>query len=295
MASFSWLVFPVKHRQPRSSAQLAPGAFLCCSWDEPWSHGGGSARAPSYFPGPPEADPIRGPCPEGWAASGRRWGASWLPGPGWSGHRFCAGGPALGRCWSPALLSSLSSGGHGLRVGALDAPATHVPGAQTAPASTSERASAAAPFPAQEKTSLAAYVPLLTQGWAEILVRRPTGTHGPRSARLGLCHHAVTVGPFTHKGCRCTGVAGGLGRGSICSVMPKRRAERGPRWLSEMASLTEGHRVGSFRFLLLLGAPVREQESLFSLTGGFLSCWRLGLPDRNFVGHDSACGGGLRP
>ncbi|XP_039102534.1 tuberin isoform X10 [Hyaena hyaena] len=67
------------------------------------------------------------------------------------------------------------SGGHGLRVGALDAPATHVPGAQTAPASTSERASAAAPFPAQEKTSLAAYVPLLTQGWAEILVRRPTG------------------------------------------------------------------------------------------------------------------------
>ncbi|XP_029802286.1 tuberin [Suricata suricatta] len=67
------------------------------------------------------------------------------------------------------------SGGHGLRVGALDAPATHVPGAQTAPASKSERASAATQFPAQEKTSLAAYVPLLTQGWAEILVRRPTG------------------------------------------------------------------------------------------------------------------------
>ncbi|XP_043416871.1 tuberin isoform X4 [Prionailurus bengalensis] len=67
------------------------------------------------------------------------------------------------------------SGGHGLRVGALDAPATHCPGAQTTPASTSERASAAAQLPAQEKTSLAAYVPLLTQGWAEILVRRPTG------------------------------------------------------------------------------------------------------------------------
>uniref|UniRef100_A0ABI7W8T3 Rap-GAP domain-containing protein n=1 Tax=Felis catus TaxID=9685 RepID=A0ABI7W8T3_FELCA len=67
------------------------------------------------------------------------------------------------------------SGGHGLRVGALDAQATHCPGAQTTPASTSERASAAAQLPAQEKTSLAAYVPLLTQGWAEILVRRPTG------------------------------------------------------------------------------------------------------------------------
>ncbi|XP_025772513.1 tuberin [Puma concolor] len=67
------------------------------------------------------------------------------------------------------------SGGHGLRVGALDAPATHCPGSQTTPASTSERASAAAQLPAQEKTSLAAYVPLLTQGWAEILVRRPTG------------------------------------------------------------------------------------------------------------------------
>jgi len=73
------------------------------------------------------------------------------------------------------------SGGHGLRVGALDTPASHFPsgptspGAQTALASKSERASAGTQFPVQEKTSLAAYVPLLTQGWAEILVRRPTG------------------------------------------------------------------------------------------------------------------------
>ena len=104
---------------------------------------------------------------------------------------------ASGRWGSPALLSSPSSGGHGLRVGALDAQATHCPGAQTTPASTSERASAAAQLPAQEKTSLAAYVPLLTQGWAEILVRRPTGTDGstlgtpgPRSA------HMVAAGPL---------------------------------------------------------------------------------------------------
>ncbi|CAK7305098.1 Tsc2 [Vulpes lagopus] len=73
------------------------------------------------------------------------------------------------------------SGGHGLRVGALDTPASHLPGGPTSPgtqaalASKSDRASAGARFPAQEKTSLAAYVPLLTQGWAEILVRRPTG------------------------------------------------------------------------------------------------------------------------
>ncbi|KAB0352051.1 hypothetical protein FD754_016908 [Muntiacus muntjak] len=74
------------------------------------------------------------------------------------------------------------SGGHGLRVGALDAAASHFPGSptspgsQTAPAGQPEKASAGSPLPAQkEKTNLAAYVPLLTQGWAEILVRRPTG------------------------------------------------------------------------------------------------------------------------
>ncbi|XP_057384781.1 tuberin isoform X7 [Balaenoptera acutorostrata] len=74
------------------------------------------------------------------------------------------------------------SGGHGLRVGALDAPASHFPGSpaspgsQTAPPSKPEKASASTQLPAQkEKTNLAAYVPLLTQGWAEILVRRPTG------------------------------------------------------------------------------------------------------------------------
>uniref|UniRef100_H0XFR4 Tuberin n=1 Tax=Otolemur garnettii TaxID=30611 RepID=H0XFR4_OTOGA len=73
------------------------------------------------------------------------------------------------------------SGGHGLRVGALDVPAAHFPGGpaspgpQTAPAMKPEKASAAAQIPVQEKATLAACVPLLTQGWAEILVRRPTG------------------------------------------------------------------------------------------------------------------------
>ncbi|KAM5332105.1 tuberin isoform 7-T8 [Glossophaga mutica] len=74
------------------------------------------------------------------------------------------------------------SGGHGLRIGALDTPASHfpggptLPGPQTTPASKPEKASASTQLPVQkEKTNLAAYVPLLTQGWAEILVRRPTG------------------------------------------------------------------------------------------------------------------------
>ncbi|XP_054991382.1 tuberin isoform X2 [Sorex araneus] len=66
------------------------------------------------------------------------------------------------------------SGGHGLRVGALEAPAPHFPGSP-APAGP-QNTPAAARQPAQkERTNLAAYVPLLTQGWAEILVRRPTG------------------------------------------------------------------------------------------------------------------------
>ncbi|KAM7148289.1 tuberin isoform 1-T2 [Molossus nigricans] len=74
------------------------------------------------------------------------------------------------------------SGGHGLRIGALDTPASYFPGGptfpgpQTAPVSKPEKTSANTQLPAQkEKTNLAAYVPLLTQGWAEILVRRPTG------------------------------------------------------------------------------------------------------------------------
>ncbi|XP_012866964.1 PREDICTED: tuberin isoform X2 [Dipodomys ordii] len=74
------------------------------------------------------------------------------------------------------------SGGHGLRVGALDTAASQVaggpptPGAQqSAPAAKAEKSAAGAQAPAPEKTNLAAYVPLLTQGWAEILVRRPTG------------------------------------------------------------------------------------------------------------------------
>uniref|UniRef100_A0A8C6JXR1 Tuberin n=1 Tax=Melopsittacus undulatus TaxID=13146 RepID=A0A8C6JXR1_MELUD len=76
------------------------------------------------------------------------------------------------------------SGGHALRVGALDSSASHFPSASAsqgtqgapAPASRSEKTNPAAQTPLQkEKANLAAYVPLLTQGWAEILVRRPTG------------------------------------------------------------------------------------------------------------------------
>ncbi|XP_020024960.1 tuberin isoform X14 [Castor canadensis] len=74
------------------------------------------------------------------------------------------------------------SGGHGLRVGALDIQTPHITGGptspgpqQTIPATKPEKASAGTQVPAPEKTNLAAYVPLLTQGWAEILVRRPTG------------------------------------------------------------------------------------------------------------------------
>ncbi|XP_027626788.1 tuberin [Tupaia chinensis] len=73
------------------------------------------------------------------------------------------------------------SGGHGLRAGALDAPTSHfpsspaAPGPQAAPVSKPEKASASTQAPASAKSNLAAYVPLLTQGWAEILVRRPTG------------------------------------------------------------------------------------------------------------------------
>ncbi|XP_063171223.1 tuberin isoform X2 [Candoia aspera] len=63
------------------------------------------------------------------------------------------------------------SGGHALRVGALDSSAAHFP------AGTVPQAPPSSPAPATqtEKANLAAYVPLLTQGWAEILVRRPTG------------------------------------------------------------------------------------------------------------------------
>ncbi|XP_025941420.1 tuberin isoform X3 [Apteryx mantelli] len=76
------------------------------------------------------------------------------------------------------------SGGHALRVGALDNSASHFSsgsasqGIQSppAPASRTEKTNPAAQTPLQkEKANLAAYVPLLTQGWAEILVRRPTG------------------------------------------------------------------------------------------------------------------------
>ncbi|XP_072455630.1 tuberin isoform X6 [Notamacropus eugenii] len=74
------------------------------------------------------------------------------------------------------------SGGHALRVNALDTPTSHFPsspaspGLQSTPTTRTEKASASAQTPLQKgKTNLAAYVPLLTQGWAEILVRRPTG------------------------------------------------------------------------------------------------------------------------
>ncbi|EMP36911.1 Tuberin [Chelonia mydas] len=68
------------------------------------------------------------------------------------------------------------SGGHALRVGALDSSA---PQGLRNPAGSAPRTEKATPgghAPLQkEKTNLAAYVPLLTQGWAEVLVRRPTG------------------------------------------------------------------------------------------------------------------------
>ncbi|NWU96858.1 TSC2 protein, partial [Upupa epops] len=76
------------------------------------------------------------------------------------------------------------SGGHALRVGALDSSASHFPsgsasqGTQGAPAPAfrTEKTNPAPQTALQkEKANLAAYVPLLTQGWAEILVRRPTG------------------------------------------------------------------------------------------------------------------------
>ncbi|NXJ85892.1 TSC2 protein, partial [Trogon melanurus] len=76
------------------------------------------------------------------------------------------------------------SGGHALRVGALDSSASHFPSGSAsqgtqgppAPASRTEKTNPDAQTPLQkEKANLAAYVPLLTQGWAEILVRRPTG------------------------------------------------------------------------------------------------------------------------
>lgn len=87
----------------------------------------------------------------------------------------------MGKRWSP-ISTPLSLGGHGLRVGALDTTAPHTSGGpaslgpQTAPATKPEKASAGTQLPKAETTNLAAYVPLLTQGWAEILVRRPTGT-----------------------------------------------------------------------------------------------------------------------
>uniref|UniRef100_A0A8C3NM21 Tuberin n=1 Tax=Geospiza parvula TaxID=87175 RepID=A0A8C3NM21_GEOPR len=76
------------------------------------------------------------------------------------------------------------SGGHALRVGALDSSASHFPSGSTSqgtqgPPAAAARPEKASPAPQtalqKEKANLAAYVPLLTQGWAEILVRRPTG------------------------------------------------------------------------------------------------------------------------
>uniref|UniRef100_A0A8C8S9H7 Tuberin n=1 Tax=Pelusios castaneus TaxID=367368 RepID=A0A8C8S9H7_9SAUR len=68
------------------------------------------------------------------------------------------------------------SGGHGLRVGALDGSAPQGLRSPSASAPRTEKSTPSTHDPLQkEKTNLAAYVPLLTQGWAEILVRRPTG------------------------------------------------------------------------------------------------------------------------
>lgn len=80
------------------------------------------------------------------------------------------------------LCSFAVPGGHALRVGALEVSASHFPSssvpqglqASPAPAFQTEKAGAQTLLQ-KEKANLAAYVPLLTQGWAEILVRRPTG------------------------------------------------------------------------------------------------------------------------
>ncbi|XP_029433255.1 tuberin isoform X4 [Rhinatrema bivittatum] len=60
------------------------------------------------------------------------------------------------------------SGGHALR-------GTASQGLQVASASRAEAATSSTKTMRKEKRSLADFVPLLTQGWAEILVRRPTG------------------------------------------------------------------------------------------------------------------------
>lgn len=145
-----------------------------------------------------------------------------------------ASGFSTGWWWSPALLLS-SSGGHGLRVGALDAPASHFPGSpaspgsQTAPTSKPEKASASTQLPAQkEKTNLAAYVPLLTQGWAEILVRRPTGTPGVdlRSAVLGR-YQPIMWDSYIKTLDTQEPVAGRLGHGSNLEVTFEPSPQRG--------------------------------------------------------------------
>uniref|UniRef100_A0A6I8PC83 Tuberin n=1 Tax=Ornithorhynchus anatinus TaxID=9258 RepID=A0A6I8PC83_ORNAN len=63
------------------------------------------------------------------------------------------------------------SGGHALRAGAQDSPVSLAPGPQGQPTPTCPDKTP----PPKEKAHLAACVPLLTQGWAEILVRSPTG------------------------------------------------------------------------------------------------------------------------
>nr|KAF6491373.1 TSC complex subunit 2 [Molossus molossus] len=73
---------------------------------------------------------------------------------------------------APAKLESQA--GQQVCLGARDRVRS-MSGPQTAPVSKPEKTSANTQLPAQKKTNLAAYVPLLTQGWAEILVRRPTG------------------------------------------------------------------------------------------------------------------------
>ncbi|MEE6497969.1 hypothetical protein FKM82_002944 [Ascaphus truei] len=68
------------------------------------------------------------------------------------------------------------SGGHALRAGSMEGPSLTSPLGHSGgtPVTRTERASHRAQVK-KEKTTLADFVPLLTQGWAEILVRRPTG------------------------------------------------------------------------------------------------------------------------
>ncbi|XP_053550489.1 tuberin isoform X2 [Bombina bombina] len=68
------------------------------------------------------------------------------------------------------------SGGHGLRAGTMEGPSISSPQGQpgVTPLTRADK-TPRRPQVKREKATLADFVPVLTQGWAEILVRRPTG------------------------------------------------------------------------------------------------------------------------